>query len=49
MNKNDVLKQAEKEVQEELFREAVEYQKDKLRAIKWWHKYIPYKIVLIRR
>ena len=47
--KDEIFRQAKQEIEYELFREAVEKEKEKLRAVKWWHKYIPYKIILIRR
>jgi hypothetical protein len=47
--KEDVINSALRELNEEAFREAVEQEKEKIRATKWWHKYIPYKIMLIRR
>ena len=49
LNKDEVLKQARAEVQEELFREAVDKEKERIRAVRWWHSFIPWKIIIIRR
>lgn len=46
---NYIKEQALKELEEEEFRNAVEKEKEKIRATKWWHKFIPFKLVLIRR
>lgn len=48
-NLNQIKEQALKEIQEEDFRVAVDKYKAKLRKQKWWHKLIPFKIVIIRR
>jgi len=49
LNKEDVIEQARKELDEEDFRRAVEKEKTKIRATKWWHKFVPFKIIVIRR
>jgi hypothetical protein len=49
MTKDEIIKQARKELEEELFREAVDKEKERILSKKWWHKLLPYKIVLIRR
>ena len=49
LNKDELLKQAKAEVQEELFREAVDKEKERIRAVRWWHNFIPWKIIIIRR
>jgi hypothetical protein len=43
-----VIEQAEKELEEELFREAVEKHKEKLKTKKWYNKLFPYKIIIKR-
>jgi hypothetical protein len=45
----EIKAQAEAEIIEEDFRKAVDACKEKLRAKKWYHKLMPYKIVLIKR
>lgn len=40
---------AQKEIQEEDFRLAINEYKIKLRKAKWWHRLFPFKIVVIRR
>lgn len=49
MDLNKIKAQAEKELRDENFRHAVDKYKEKLRAKKWWHKIMPFKIVIIRR
>lgn len=45
-----IKKQAHLEVQQELFRIAVEKYKQKIREYKpFWHRIFPYKIILLRR
>lgn len=44
-----VRNQARKEIEEEDFSEAVKRYKIKLREAKWWHKFVPFKILLVRR
>lgn len=46
---DDVRKQAEKEIHEEDFRDAVDLYKMKLRQEKWWHRLVPFKILIVRR
>lgn len=45
----EIKEQAEKELKEEQRRHDVDSYKNKLKAKKWWHKLLPFKIVLIRR
>jgi hypothetical protein len=46
----EVLKQAEAELKEELFREAVEARKQKLREKKSiWDRIFPWKVIIIRK
>ncbi len=45
----NVRKQAELEIAEENFNQAVADYKIKLRARRWWHALIPFKIVILRR
>lgn len=49
MNIEEIKKLAKEEIKEEDFRKAVDDMKVKLRAKKWWHKLIPFKIIIIRR
>jgi len=44
-----VKKLAKSELEGELFREKVELYKNKLRAEKWYHKLIPFVIVIKKR
>ena len=49
MNKEEIKRQAEREIKEEAFRKAVDKMKEKLRAKKWYHSLFPWKIVIIKR
>lgn len=50
MNLDDVKKQAQKELDEEYFKEAVEKYKIKLKTKRSiWDKVFPYKIMLIKK
>tara|TARA_R110002020_G_scaffold182855_1_gene378685 strand:+ start:625 stop:777 length:153 start_codon:yes stop_codon:yes gene_type:complete len=49
MNLEEIKKQAESEVKNEEFRKAVDVYKKKMRAKKWWHKLVPFKIVILKR
>lgn len=40
---------AQLEIDHEDYREAVDACKAKLRAKRWWHKLLPFKIVIIKR
>ena len=44
-----VREQAEDEIAEEDFNQAVADMKVKLRARRWWHALIPFRIVILRR
>jgi hypothetical protein len=48
-NINDIRDQAEAELVEETFRAAVDACKVKLKAKRWWHKLLPFKVVIIKR
>lgn len=46
----EVIAQAEKEYKEEVFREAVERYKQKLRERKfWWDRVFPWKIIVVKK
>lgn len=49
MDQNEIKEQALKELKEEQFREAVDKMKEKLKRAKWWHKLLPFKVIIIRR
>lgn len=49
MDINLVKQQAEHEYQHELFREAVEKYKDKLRQISLWDRLFPWRIIIVRK
>ena len=50
MDISKVKEQAEKELNEELFRKAVDEMKDKLRQKRsLWDKIFPYKIIFVRK
>lgn len=49
MNLDEIIAEAKKELEEEQKRSLIEAYKLKLRKKKWWHKIMPYKIVLIKR
>lgn len=50
MNIYEIKKQAQKELDEEQFRHAVERYKDKLRKSRsLWDKIIPFKIIIVRK
>jgi len=44
-----ISKQAIKELEAEDYRKQVDKYKEKLRSKKWYHKLIPFKIIIIRR
>ena len=44
-----VKKTAEAELEQEMFREAVDKMKEELNRRKWWHTIFPYTIKIIRR
>lgn len=44
-----VIDQAKQELEEEQHRQAVDEMKIHLRAKRWWHKLLPYKLIIIRR
>lgn len=44
-----IREQAELELAQEKFAEAVVKCKEELKKRKWWHKLLPFKIVIIRR
>ena len=48
MNK-DIIEIAKQEIRQEQWRQAVEKEKARLRAAKWWHKFVPFKITITRR
>ena len=43
------LREAKNEIAADEFRAAVEKHKARILASKWWHKFVPFKIVIIRR
>ena len=45
----DIRKQANQEIAEEEFAEAVKELKIKLRQAKWWHSLFPWQIIIRRR
>ena len=49
MNIELIKKQAQEELKQEAFREAVGAYKQKLKRRKWWHKLIPYRVIILRR
>lgn len=44
-----VIVQARAEIAEEKFRAAVDAAKVKIRARRWWHALVPFRIVILRR
>ncbi len=46
---NKIKEQAQKEIDQENFRTAVEAMKQKLKRRRWWHKLLPLKVVIVRR
>ncbi len=44
-----VRREAQKEIDEEDFRSAVDRYKIKLRERKWWHRLMPFKVLIVRR
>jgi hypothetical protein len=49
INFEEVKKQAIEELEEEQYRKAVDAYKEKLRAKKWWHYLLPFRVVFVRR
>ncbi len=49
MNCEKIKEAALKELEEEKFKSEVEKCKNKLKERKWWHKLLPYKIIITRR
>lgn len=45
----DAEKQARAELRAEEFREEVDRLKERLRSEKWWHRFVPFKIKIVRR
>lgn len=45
----EIIDTAYREIREEQFRSAVEVEKSRIKAAKWWHKFVPFKILIIRR
>lgn len=45
----EIVKQAQDEVNQEKRRALVDIEKEKLKKKKWWHKILPFKIVITRR
>lgn len=43
---DDVKKFAEQELEEEQLREAIDRYKERIRAGKWWHRFIPFTITI---
>jgi hypothetical protein len=44
-----IQSQARAEIRAEDFREDVDKYKEKLRAKKWWHRFMPFKVIIVRR
>lgn len=40
---------AEAELKNEIFRNAVEEMKQKLRRVRWYHRLFPWRVVILRR
>ena len=49
MDKGAVYLRAKVEIAKEDFRSAVEAEKTRIRKAKWWHRLIPFTIIIIRR
>jgi len=49
MNLQEIQEIAKSEIEHEEFRRAVDKCKEKIRAKRWWHKLMPFKIVIIKR
>jgi hypothetical protein len=50
MNLEKIKQQAQKEINEELFRNAVEKEKERIRKKQtFWDKLIPFKIIVIKK
>jgi hypothetical protein len=49
MDANEVIAQAKREYQQEVFRERVEAEKARLRQHRsWWQRLFPYRIIIVR-
>lgn len=46
---DEIKRIAHDELRKEIIREKIDSYKSKLKQVKWWHKLMPYKIILIRR
>lgn len=49
LDKHTIRILAQKELDQEAFREKVEEMKQKIKSRKWWHKLLPFKILIVRR
>jgi len=49
LDSNEVKRKAIAEYKAECFREAVDKYKIKLKQRKWWHRVVPWKIMIVRR
>lgn len=49
LNRATIEMLAKQELQEEANRIAIDRMKLKLKSRKWWHKLLPFKVIIIRR
>ena len=50
MNIQEIKKQAEKEIQEEEYRKAVDLYKSKIKTKKsFWNRFFPYRVIFIKK
>lgn len=49
MNLKEIKKEAERELYLENKRRLIDMEKEKMKAKKWWHKLMPFKIIITRR
>lgn len=45
----EIKRAAREELEQEQYRKAVVLYKTKLKSVKWWHRLVPFKVVIIRR
>ena len=49
MDLEKAKREAKRQIEEEEFQAAVEEWKIKFRAARWWHKFFPWKLLIVRR
>ncbi len=45
----EIEEEALREIRQEKMREMIDKRKDQIRRAKWWHKFVPFEILIVRR